>query len=629
MKTPSPLHKRLTLLVITSALLTACGGGGDDLLFIEGVNDVRPLKDELEDRASEQGDTEVVEEEDVLDDIEVVSGTTTVFIPGRSLLDIITVDVASATLSTPIPAGFTQVGDAISVTVPTEHQELLNGPVSVTMQYNPASVSSESSLMALYFDGTDYHPLTILARDEQANTITFETRRFPTLVLAESTQALAGNFDTGFDPALNGWAIDNFGSYFAPDGNSFGMSGYAAWFYGNGAGMLNGLYLEPAARIAAARVQMSQAETWGSQSWRDIQNFKPEDLARILRAYLSLFDTPLVLMLGQDSVSDAVMVYGYDANGFYFYDPDAPGQEQFISFSGTAFGKYAGADVVGFATLASFGRNSDFAALSQEAEAGFPGSENLAIDSPTEGEQINARDTTLSGSLLNDLSEETDLYVEIKGVGRQLSLSNSTFSNVIEISSGVNTIVALAGVDSGTENNWFKDAPTVIREVEGTLPPARLLVTLTWEQNETDVDLYIIEPEVNGSSDAMWFGGRETNAGLELDFDDTTGFGPEHGTLEVSNPDDPDPDQTLEGEYIVRVHYYSDDGLNVDATGRVTIVINEGAANQSTLTVRFRISDSNASQSGPTGTGSSWVNIAKVDVINNIISTDFTEQTTP
>src|SRR5690606_4045587 len=264
----------------------------------------------------------------------------------------------------------------------------------------------------------------------------------------------------------------------------------------------------------------------------------------------------------------------------------------------------------------SYGRDGDFAALAQEAAAGFPGSENLAVDTPQEGELVNARESDFSGSFLNDLSTETSLYVEVRGVGRQLSVPSGTFSNAIEISHGINTIVALAGVDASTENNWFKSAPTVVREVEGTLPPAHLLVTLTWEQDETDVDLYITEPE----GEAMWFGNRRTGNGLELDIDDTTGFGPEHGTLEIGSAT-----EVLEGIYTVRVHYFSDDGLDVDATGRVTIIINEGLPEQSFLSLRFRIADDNSGESGPDGSGSSWVDIAKVDVVNNEISTDFSD----
>ncbi|MCK9505080.1 MAG: hypothetical protein M0Q95_12980 [Porticoccaceae bacterium] len=607
--------------VLICFFLSACGGGGSDdstdISFGGGSAEEGFNPKGGSDTGGSSGQEPVVIEDDpVLDDIVVSQGSTSVLVPGRSLLEVIDVAISSAALSTALPQGLTQIGDAIDVVISDEDQQLLNGSITVTMTYDPGSVQAENNLLVLYFNGTDYEPVTIFERNEQENTLSFESRRFSTFVLVETDGNSPASLDTGFLPELNGWDIANFGTYFSPGGNSFGMSGYAAWFYSQDSTPLSGIYTELVAQIAAARVQMAQAETWGVQSWRQRQVFKDEDLALLLRTYMAINNQPLVLTLGETSPILAVVVYGYDEGGFYFYDSTVPGQSQYLTFDGTSFGTYGTLSAIGYAALSSFGTDANFAALSQEADAGFPGSENLAIDSPQKDELIDARETSLSGSFLNDLSEQTSLYIEVKGVGRQLTVTNGTFANVIEISSGTNTIVALAGVDASTENNWFRDAPTVIREVQGTLPPARLLVTLTWEQDETDVDLYITEPE----GETMWYGDSRTTNGLELDIDDTTGFGPEHGTLEISGTN-----LAMEGEYIVRVHYFSDDGLGVDATGRVTIVINEGEPEQNTLSLRFRIADDNSSEGNPGGTGTSWVDIAKVDIINNAIDTDFSE----
>src|SRR5690606_5462988 len=132
----------------------------------------------------------------------------------------------------------------------------------------------------------------------------------------------------------------------------------------------------------AARVQMTQAETWGVQPWRQRQVFKDEDLALLLRTYMAINNQPLVLTLGETSPILAAVVYGYDEGGFYFYDSTVPGQSQYLTFDGTSFGTYGTLSPIGYAALSSFGTDANFAALSQEADAGFPGSENLAIDSP-------------------------------------------------------------------------------------------------------------------------------------------------------------------------------------------------------------------------------------------------------
>lgn len=625
----SPNIARLALLpiLLSSLLLTACGGGGggESTTTFGGGSSGGGFNTKPGGTPGGGGEPPViVDDTPDFEDIVVTQGNTTVRVPGRALLDVIEVSISAATLATPLPAGLTQVGSPFNVNISAEDQAQLNGPVATTVTYDPATVTAETHLLALYFNGTRYEPVTILARDEQANTITFDSRRFSTFVLAESDGNFPADLNTGFDPALHGWSIANFGTYFAPGGNSFAMAGYAVWFFEqNGATPLTNAYTDLVAQILAARVQVAQGESWGAQDWRESQAYKDSDLALLLKANLNL-GNPVVMLLGDGTPALAAVVYGYDDQGFFFYDPNLPGESQFISFDGNSFGSYNGLTATGYAALSSFGRDSDFATLAAEADTGFPGSENLSIDEPIKDALIDARETQLSGSFLNDLANETSLYVEVKGVGRQLSVSNGTFDNVIEISSGTNTIVALAGVDASQENNWFRDAPTLIREVTGTLPPAKLLVTLTWEQNETDVDLYITEPDPDGdgplTGETMWYGGSRTSNGLELDIDDTTGFGPEHGTLEIGGTN-----RTLDGEYLVRLHYFSDDGLNVDATGRITIVINEGEVGQKTLSLRFRIADDNSSDAGPGGTGTSWLDIARVDVVNGVISTDFPE----
>jgi hypothetical protein len=56
----------------------------------------------------------------------------------------------------------------------------------------------------------------------------------------------------------------------------------------------------------------------------------------------------------------------------------------------------------------------------------------------------------------------------------------------------------------------------------------QLTVTLTWEDDESDIDLHIIEP--NGNH--VYFRAKSGDTG-SLDFDDTVGYGPEHFTSEA------------------------------------------------------------------------------------------------
>ncbi len=172
-------------------------------------------------------------------------------------------------------------------------------------------------------------------------------------------------------------------------------------------------------------------------------------------------------------------------------------------------------------------------------------------------------------------------------------------------------------MDSSAKSNWFKGAPTHIVEADGTLPASELIVTLTWEQNEIDVDLYITEPN-NGET--MWFSSKTTANGLTLDIDDTNGYGPEHGTLTTTESTGTTTGTIVPGEYVVRVHYYSDDDLAVAATGNVSIVVNEGAAEQESAEFEYTIATDNSGEAGPGSAGDSWVDIAYVDIVNSIIT---------
>ena len=160
---------------------------------------------------------------------------------------------------------------------------------------------------------------------------------------------------------------------------------------------------------------------------------------------------------------------------------------------------------------------------------------------------------------------------------------NGIFDETLEVSNGPNTLVFFAGVNIHRQNDWLRNSATLIRKFEGAVPVTRLLATLTWDQDRTDVDLYITEPQ----GETMWYRNLITSSGLELDFDDTSGFGPEHGTLKESGT------QQV-GDYRVRVHYYSRRGTNSPATGQVSVLVNEGLDDREFRTFPFRIQDSNS-----------------------------------
>ena len=78
-----------------------------------------------------------------------------------------------------------------------------------------------------------------------------------------------------------------------------------------------------------------------------------------------------------------------------------------------------------------------------------------------------------------------------------------------------------------------------------------LQVTLTWNLDETDVDLFVIEPD---GTMVGWY--NEQGPTAELDVDDTDGFGPEN--IYVA------PGEAAAGVYKVYVGYYWDDGVDCE-----------------------------------------------------------------
>ncbi|MHA6575447.1 YfaP family protein [Pseudomonas yamanorum] len=106
--------------------------------------------------------------------------------------------------------------------------------------------------------------------------------------------------------------------------------------------------------------------------------------------------------------------------------------------------------------------------------------------------------------------------------------------------------------------------------------PAKLRVLLSWDSDNTDLDLHLITPD--GAH--IWYGDREAPNGAALDVDVTTGYGPEIFSM-------PAP---IKGQYLVYVNYFGggyriDEGGAEDAvqpltTAQVTVITEEGTSNE-------------------------------------------------
>ncbi len=91
------------------------------------------------------------------------------------------------------------------------------------------------------------------------------------------------------------------------------------------------------------------------------------------------------------------------------------------------------------------------------------------------------------------------------------------------------------------------------------LPASDMRVTMTWNTDNTDIDLWVTGPD----GDKCYYAQRDTETGQLLD-DITRGFGPERYQTR---------DGSERGEFLVQAHYYGNNGNRLVAETHVTITI--------------------------------------------------------
>lgn len=147
-----------------------------------------------------------------------------------------------------------------------------------------------------------------------------------------------------------------------------------------------------------------------------------------------------------------------------------------------------------------------------------------------------------------------------------LNLNSGYFSQDIAMagsSSEVDHVVKVIAVSGGLTANATMSFSSQVAE-------AALQATLTWDTDGTDVDFWITDP--NGEK--CYFGNDYTASGLELDFDDTNGYGPENITATNIIP----------GDYLVQVHYWSDHDYYNEIVSNCVVVIRQGSESATPVT---------------------------------------------
>lgn len=104
-----------------------------------------------------------------------------------------------------------------------------------------------------------------------------------------------------------------------------------------------------------------------------------------------------------------------------------------------------------------------------------------------------------------------------------------------------------------------------------------LRVVIDWNHNDTDIDLWIIDP----NKEKCIYDHNKTKIGGRLSFDMTEGFGPEEFLLK----------KALKGEYKFFIDYFSDDVQKISGPTflKITIFTKYGTENESKKTNVYRL----------------------------------------
>jgi uncharacterized protein YfaP (DUF2135 family) len=108
-----------------------------------------------------------------------------------------------------------------------------------------------------------------------------------------------------------------------------------------------------------------------------------------------------------------------------------------------------------------------------------------------------------------------------------------------------------------------------LEKMKRAQPAADLRVTISWNTDDTDVDLWVIEPD----GTKVFYSNRKSRTGGELSQDMTQGYGPERYQIEKAQ----------EGAYTVVVHYFRPNPnlLGGESHVNVAVVRKAGSADES------------------------------------------------
>jgi uncharacterized protein YfaP (DUF2135 family) len=278
------------------------------------------------------------------------------------------------------------------------------------------------------------------------------------------------------------------------------------------------------------------------------------------------------------------MTYGYSDGSFQIYDPNFPNSSPGDTmreipftyadgFNQTYVSGKTRADNLVFNIFYHAGSKlsatpDDYQGLYDSAQSKFQDSSvfptvtltdttttptgTTPIDTDSDGVRDTAESkTTISGTITGGAEIINSTLIFVDNHKYTAEVVDGAFSKEVPLLTGDNDVVILA-TDEDTFSNW---AGFLRDTIKCTASPAAMTVTLTWDQDNSDVDLHVLEPGPDARHIYYSNMGNEGNTPY-LDMDNVYGYGPEHY---IATEGSTLPGGTsLYGTYQIRVEYYRD-----------------------------------------------------------------------
>lgn len=619
----------IKLLAIVAMILSlaACGGGGGSdsggtgggtiptasrATFIAG-NDVEVASQSVDD----SGGTITVSGTGTY-----LDGTKVTF-PAGALPGAMEITVGYNDGTVVLPEGVTTSSSQKTITIHTNGSTSFSQPVEITIPYT----DDQDIPIPSYVDmNGQLHSVLVKNIDATSKTLTFVT-------FHASTWTLLGHLfgtpdlDSEFRPGDDGFKIVNYGSTINNGGECFGMTMFAQWYYDQKMASNGEFYSKYMDRVGTDSsgnnltgqdVIATRAHSAANQSWNwtnyVVPNINTSDEYRYEQIIDSLRSShrPVIIAMWDRSQEDdwlhghAVLAYGADeADGqIFIYNPNDPGSTSTINYNSDTkqFENYD-KDSTSWNWFVLDGEGTydlheSLENIFQDAEHNFTSDNmpHISITSHQNGETVYTRNIDITGTIESSeiLIKKLDVFVGNEKFSTNVA-DDGSFSVGLSLNVGEQTLRFVTKDDSGndiTPNNLDANPFTI----NVALDTSVMLVTLTWDKNDTDVDLYVIDP--NGDYSSYYH--QLTADGGELDYDITTGYGPEHWTLSSS-----DVVRWNQASYIVRAHYYSDNG-NGGTNYKLSVKLYEGTDREVEYVKTGYLSANDSGNDQPNDTGADW-----------------------